>query len=108
MIKPINDFILLKEFDDYQEKVVGAVVLETSTSQEADSRLKRYEVIDISDGYINPHTDSTRTIDNNIKPGSIVIMDKYSGKKIIDEDGTEYILVREAEIQGIVKNKEEK
>ena len=36
----------------------------------------------------------------NIKVGSIIFMDKYSGKKVLD-NGTEYILAKEAEIVGI-------
>lgn len=102
MIKPINDFILLKEIDEYQEKTIGSIVVETSTSEDSETRLKKFEVVEISDGYINPQTNSKRKINEKIKPGTIVIMDKFSGKKVID-NSTEYILVREAEIQGIVK-----
>lgn len=103
MIKPINDYILLKEIDDYQEKKIGSFVLEANNSEESDTRLKKFEVVAISDGYLNTSTNTHRDINSNIKVGSYVIMDKFSGKKFIDSDGSEFILVREAEIQGIIE-----
>lgn len=100
MIKPISDFILVKELDITEEKVEGMVVLETSVSENTDSRLKKFLVVEISDGYKVPYSDTERYINKDIKPGSIVLMDKFAGKKFI-ENGTEFILVREAEIQAV-------
>lgn len=100
MLKPVNDFILLKELDEQEEKKIGNFVLEAPNPQEADTRLKKYEVVAISDGYINPHTNTERTINEKIKPGVKVILDKFSGKKVIDNN-EEFYLVREAEIQAI-------
>lgn len=100
MLKPVNDFILLKEIDEVEEKTVGSFVLEAPNPQEQDARLKKYEVVAISDGYINPQTNTERTINEKIKPGVKVILDKYSGKKVINNN-EEFYLVREAEIQAI-------
>ena len=101
MIKPINDYILLKEVKTSKEQLEGSIVVSiTKDDDETASRLKRYEVLSISDGYINPHTDKELKINENIKVGSIIFMDKYSGKKVLD-NGTEYILAKEAEIVGI-------
>lgn len=100
MLKPLNDFILVKEIEELQEKVVKGIVIETTTSDESETRLKKFEVVEVSDGYVNPHTNTERKINEKIKPGSKVIIDKFSGKKVI-YDSTEYILVREAEIQAV-------
>ncbi|WP_299996589.1 hypothetical protein [uncultured Clostridium sp.] len=100
MLKPLNDFILVKEIEELQEKVVKGIIIETTTSEESDTRLKKFEVVEVSDGYVNPHTNTERKINEKIKPGSKVIIDKFSGKKVI-YDSTEYILVREAEIQAV-------
>lgn len=100
MLKPLNDFILVKEIEELQEKVIKGIVIETTTSDDTETRLKKFEVVDVSDGYVNPHTNTERKINEKIKPGSKVIIDKFSGKKVI-YDSTEYILVREAEIQAV-------
>lgn len=100
MLKPINDFVLLKEINDQEEKKIGDFVLEVSNPEDGDVRLKKYEVVAISDGYINPQTNTERTINKKIKPGVKVILDKFSGKKVIS-DNEEFYLVREAEIQAI-------
>ena len=102
MIKPISDFILVKELDTLEEKTDGMVVLETAVSENSDSRLKKYEVIAISDGYKVPYSDEERKINKDIKPGAIIYMDKFAGKKFI-EDGIEYILVRESEVHAVIK-----
>ena len=101
MIKPINDYILLKEVKTSKEQLEGSIVVSiTKDDDDTASRLKRFEVLAISDGYINLHTDKELKINEKIKVGSIIFMDKYSGKKVID-NGTEYVLAKEAEIVGI-------
>jgi len=101
MIKPINDYILLKEVKTSKEQLEGSIVVSiTKDDDDTTSRLKRFEVLAISDGYINLHTDKELKINEKIKVGSIIFMDKYSGKKVLD-NGTEYVLAKEAEIVGI-------
>lgn len=101
MIKPINDYILLKEVKTSKEQLEGSIVVSiTKDDDDTASRLKRYEVLAISDGYLNPHTDKSLTINEKITVGCIIFMDKFSGKKVLD-NGTEYILAKEAEIVGI-------
>lgn len=101
MIKPINDYILLKEIKTSKEQLEGSIVVSiTKDDDDTASRLKRYEVLSISDGYVNLHTDKELKINEKIKVGSIIFMDKYSGKKVLD-NGTEYVLAKEAEIVGI-------
>ncbi len=101
MIKPINDYILLKEEKTAKEQVEGSIVVSiTNENDDTASRLKRFKVIAISDGYLNPHTDKELKINEKIKVGSIIFMDKFSGKKVLD-NGTEYVLAKEAEIVGL-------
>ena len=60
MLKPLNDFILVKEIEELQEKVVKGIIIETTTSEESDTRLKKFEVVEVSDGYVNPHTNTEK------------------------------------------------
>ena len=93
MIKPINDYILLKEVKTSKEQLEGSIVVSiTKDDDDTASRLKRFEVLAISDGYINLHTDKELKINEKIKVGSIIFMDKYSGKKVLDNGTTKKII----------------
>ena len=101
MIKPINDYILLKELKQVKEQREGSVIISvTNENDDTASRLRRFEVLAVSNGYTNPYTDTEYHINKDIKVGSTIIMDKFSGKKVLD-NGTEYVLAKEAEIVGI-------
>lgn len=103
MIKPVNDYILLKEVKASGEQVENGIVVSiTNENDETASRLRTFEVIAITDGYINPHTDKETKINEKIKVGSKVVMDKFSGKKVL-MDGIEYVMAKEVEIMGIVE-----
>ena len=95
MLKPIHDEILLKEIESKnKENGYGVIVSVNNDDTKNNDRLIKCE------GFIDENGNN-RKIDSNISVGKVVIIDKYSGSKIVDDDGTEYILAKQIEVMAV-------
>lgn len=103
MLKPVHDKILLKEIEDKnKQNDFGVIVSVNNEDTKNNNRIIKCEVIAISDGFIDENGND-RKIDDRISVGKTVVIDKYSGSKILDDDGTEYILAKQIEVMAVVE-----
>jgi chaperonin GroES len=91
--KPLKDRILVK-YSDEPEKSAGGLYIPDSAKEKP----QKGEVISVGTGKI---TDDGKLQKMEIKVGDKVLFEKYSGSKInIDE--TEYLIIREDDVLGIL------
>ncbi len=93
-IKPLHDRVVIERLD--QEDVsVGGIVLPDS----AQEKPMRGKVVALGPGKI---LDDGKVIPMSVKQGEEVLFGKYSGTEI-KMDGTEYMVMREDDIMGIIE-----
>lgn len=92
--KPLKDRVLVKYSDEEEKSAGGLYIPET-----AKEKPQQGEVVAVGSGRV---TDDGKTQKMEIKKGDLVLFDKYSGSKI-NLDGTDYLIIREDDILGIIK-----
>ena len=92
-IRPLHDRVLLKRWEDEKTTPGGIVIPDTAKEKPATA-----EVIAVGPG---------KPLDNGelrpltVRPGDKVLVGKYAGTEV-KLDGTEYVVVREDDIFGII------
>jgi chaperonin GroES len=92
-VRPLRDRVLLKRFEEKEQKVGGIIVPDT-----AKEKPQQAEVVAVGSG---------RILDNGsreplaVKAGDKVLVGKWSGTEVTIA-GTEYLIVKEDEILGIL------
>ena len=92
-VRPLRDRVLLKRFEEGEQKVGGIIVPDT-----AKEKPQQAEVVAVGSG---------RVLDNGnreplaVKAGDKVLVGKWSGTEVTIA-GTEYLIVKEDEILGIL------
>lgn len=92
--KPLKDRILVKYSDEPEKSAGGLYIPDT-----AKEKPQKGEVIAVGSGKI---TDDGKVQKMEIKIGDNVLFEKYSGSKIVIDD-TEYLIIREDDVLGILK-----
>lgn len=93
-LKPLKDRVVVK-YSDESEKSSGGIIIPDTAKEKP----QRGEVVAVGSGKI---TDDGKVQKMEIKVGDIVLFEKYSGSKI-NIDNTEYLIMREDDILGIVE-----
>ncbi len=93
-VRPLRDRVLLKRLEEQEQKIGGIIIPDT-----AKEKPQQGKVIAVGSGRIN---DEGKLIPLDVKVGDTVLFGKYSGTEI-KLDGTEYLIVREEEILGILE-----
>ncbi len=93
-VRPLRDRVLLKRLEEQEQKVGGIIIPDT-----AKEKPQQGKIIAVGTGRIN---DEGKVIPLDVKVGDTVLFGKYSGTEIKLE-GTEYLIVREEEILGILE-----
>jgi chaperonin GroES len=92
-VRPLHDRVLLKRMEEHEQKVGGIIVPDT-----AKEKPQQAEVVAVGSG---------RVLENGqreplaVKAGDKVLVGKWSGTEV-KLDGTEYLIVKEDEILGIL------
>jgi chaperonin GroES len=92
-VRPLHDRVLLKRFEESEQKVGGIIVPDT-----AKEKPQQAEVVAVGSG---------RVLENGsrqplaVKAGDRVLVGKWSGTEVT-LSGTEYLIVKEDEILGIL------
>jgi chaperonin GroES len=92
-VRPLHDRVLVKRIDEHEQKVGGIIVPDT-----AKEKPQQAEVVAVGSG---------RVLENGqreplaVKAGDKVLVGKWSGTEV-KLDGTEYLIVKEDEILGIL------
>tara|TARA_X000000368_G_C22987380_1_gene692776 strand:+ start:41 stop:328 length:288 start_codon:yes stop_codon:yes gene_type:complete len=92
-IKPLGDRVLLKRVEE-DEQIRGGIIIPDSAKEKS----QEAEVVALGTG---KKDDSGKAIPFNVKKGDKVLLPQYGGTTV-KIDGTEYILVEEDSILGIV------
>ncbi len=93
-IKPIKDNIVVKRIDD-KEKKVGSIIIPDSAKEKPMTA----EVVAVGSGKV---LKDGKKLPLEVKVGDKVLIGKYSGSEI-KLDNTEYLILREDEVLGIIE-----
>ena len=92
--KPLKDRLLVK-YSEEAEKSSGGLYIPDSAKEKP----QEGEVVAAGAGRI---TDDGKLQAMEVKVGDIVLFEKYAGSNKLKLDGTEYIIIREDEVLGIL------
>jgi chaperonin GroES len=94
-IKPIKDNIVVKRIEEIDEKKVGSIIIPDTAKEKPMTA----EVIAIGSGRT---LKDGKKVALDVKVGDRVLIGKYSGSEV-KLDGTEYLILKEDEVLGIVE-----
>ena len=94
-IKPIKDNIVVKRIEENDEKKVGSIIIPDTAKEKPMTA----EVIAIGSGRT---LKDGKKVALEVKVGDRVLIGKYSGSEV-KLDGTEYLILKEDDVLGIVK-----
>lgn len=92
--KPLKDRVLVKYSEEDEKSSGGLYIPDT-----AKEKPQKGEIIALGPGKV---TDDGKLQKMDIKAGDIILFEKYAGSKI-NMDNTEYLIIREEDILGILK-----
>lgn len=96
MIKPLHDRVLVKRIETKEEVRGGIVIPDTAKEKPQEG-----EVVAVGDGKV---LDNGTKVAMSVKKGDRILFGKYSGTEV-KLDGTEYLIMREDEVLGILQGK---
>ena len=95
-IRPLYDRILVKRLEDSADKTASGLYIPDSAKEKP----QEGEVIAVGQG---KRADDGKIIPLDVKAGDRILFGKYSGSDI-KMDGTEYLIMREDEVLGVLEN----
>ena len=93
-IRPLYDRIVVKRIEDSTEKTASGLFIPDSAKEKP----QEGEVIAVGPG---KRSDDGKLIALDVKAGDRILFGKYSGSEI-KLDGDEYLIMREAEVLGVL------
>lgn len=93
-IRPLHDRVVVKRLDEEKTSPGGIVIPDTATEKPI-----KGEVIAVGNGKL---LDSGELRALAVKPGDKILFGKYSGTEVKVE-GTEYLVMREDDIMGVLE-----
>ncbi len=94
-VRPLHDRIIVERFEE-SEQVVGGIIIPDTAKEKP----QQGKVIAAGKGKVK---DDGSVTPLDVKPGDTVLFGKYSGQEI-KLDGTEFLIMREDEILGVVES----
>ena len=95
-IRPLHDRIVVKRLDKSEETTAGGLIIPDSAKEKP----QEGEVVAVGNG---KKTEDGKIIAMDLKAGDRILFGKYSGSDI-KIDGTEYLIMREDEVLGVIEN----
>ncbi len=93
-VRPLRDRVVVKRLEEQEQRVGGIIIPDT-----AKEKPQQGKVMAVGNGRVN---DEGKVIPLDVKVGDTVLFGKYAGTEIKLE-GTEYLIIREEEILGIIE-----
>ncbi len=93
-VRPLRDRVVVRRIEEQEQKVGGIIIPDT-----AKEKPQQGKVVAVGSGRV---TDEGKVIPLDVKVDDTVLFGKYSGTEI-KLDGTDYLIVREEEILGIIE-----
>lgn len=94
-VRPLHDRLLVRRLAE-DEKTAGGIIIPDTAKEKP----QRGEVIAVGKGRI---TEDGKVTPLEVKEGDSVLFSKYSGTEL-KLDGTEYLMIREDDVLGILNN----
>ena len=96
-IRPLHDRIVVKRLDEQDEKTAGGLIIPDTAKEKP----QQGEVVAVGNG---KRTEDGKVLPMDVKIGDRILFGKYSGSDI-KLDGTEYLIMREDEVLGVLSGK---
>lgn len=93
-VRPLHDRIIVQRIEEEEQRVGGIIIPDT-----AKEKPQQGKVIAVGKGRIEKDGKVTPL---DVKAGDTVLFGKYAGQEIKIE-GTEYLIVREEEVLGVIE-----
>ncbi len=93
-VRPLRDRVVVKRLEEQDEQKIGGIIIPDTAKEKP----QQGKVVAVGSGRVS---DEGKVIPLDVKVGDTVLFGKYSGTEIKLE-GTEYLIVREEEILGII------
>jgi chaperonin GroES len=93
-MRPLRDRILVERVEEHEQRVGGIIIPDTAKEKPQQGR-----VVAVGKGRINDKGD---VFPLDVKEGDTVLFGKYAGSEIKIE-GTEYLIIREEEVLGVLE-----
>jgi chaperonin GroES len=94
-IKPLHDRVLIQRLEQ-EEKTAGGIIIPDAAKEKA----QLGKVVAIGGG---KRTDEGTVIPMAVQTGDVVFFGKYSGTEAGSLNGSDYLILREDEILGVVQ-----
>ena len=95
-VRPLHDRIIVERLEDSSEQVVGGIIIPDTAKEKP----QQGKVIAVGKGKVKEGGSVTPL---DVQAGDTVLFGKYSGQEI-KLDGTEFLIMREDEILGVVQD----
>ena len=92
-VKPLRDRVLVKRIEESEEKVGGIIIPDT-----AKEKPQQAEVVAVGSGRVLENGSRSPL---SVKAGDRVLVGKWTGTEV-KIDGTEYLILKEDEILGVL------
>jgi len=93
-IRPLNDRILVKRLEEEAKTAGGIIIPDTAKEKPAEG-----EVVAVGPGKLNDKGERSAM---TVKAGDRILFSKYGGTDV-KLDGTDYLILREDDVLGIVE-----
>jgi chaperonin GroES len=98
-VKPLADRILVRRIEEQETKRGGIIIPDTAKEKPQEA-----EIVAVGPGRMN---EEGKRIAMEVKKGDRVLIGKYSGTDV-KIDGTEYVILREDDVLGILATESKK
>jgi chaperonin GroES len=98
-VRPLHDRIIVERVDEGEQKVGGIIIPDT-----AKEKPQQGKIIAVGKGKVK---DDGKVVPMDVKAGDLILFGKYGGQEI-KLDGTEYLIMREEEVLGVIEGKSKK
>ena len=93
-VRPLHDRIIIERIEEGEQKVGGIIIPDTAKEKPMQGK-----VIAVGKGRVEKDGKVTPL---DVKAGDTVLFGKYAGQEIKIE-GNEYLIIREAEVLGVIE-----
>ena len=98
-VRPLHDRLIVERIEDTEQMVGGIIIPDT-----AKEKPQQGKVLAVGKGKVK---DDGTVTPLDVKAGDTVLFGKFSGQEI-KLDGTEYLIMREDEILGVIEDGKKK
>jgi len=95
-VRPLHDRIIVQRLEEEEQRVGGSIIPDT-----AKEKPQQGKIIAVGKGRIEKDGKVTPL---DVKAGDTVLFGKYAGQEI-KIDGSEYLIIREEEVLGVIEKK---